>query len=126
MITSARSARGTFATELPRDDRAVAEIIKLVVEIAADRLDKDPTDVTEAEWNHHRDELIGYGPIPKIHGLLAQLPDRHGKPYAYRKLLRDLFDEERSFEHVARERVTADDWPGPRRWPHRLRPQPSR
>lgn len=106
-----RSARGTFATELPRDNRAVAEIVKRVTEIASDRLDKDPTDVTEAEWNDHRDRLIGYGPIPKIHGLLAQLPDRHGKPYAYRKLLRDIFDEERSFEHVARERVGVDDWP---------------
>lgn len=106
-----RSARGTFATELPRDNRAVAEIIKFVAAIAADRLDKDPTDVTEADWNDHRHQLIGFGPIPKIHGLLAQLPDRHGKPYAYRKLLRDIFDEERTFEHVARERVTVDDWP---------------
>lgn len=42
--------------------------------------------------------------------LLAHLPDRHGKPYRWRKLLHDLFDG-RSFEHVQRERVTVEDWP---------------
>ena len=110
MSAPARSPRGTFATELPRDDRAVAEIIKRVAELAADHHDKDPTNVTEAEWNDHRHLLVGFGPTPKIHGLLVQLPDRHGKPYAFRKLLRDIFDEERSFEHVARERVGVDDW----------------
>jgi hypothetical protein len=106
-----RGTRGTFATAHPRDERAVREIIKGVAELAADQLDKDPVDVTQSDWNDHRHLLIGYGPIPKIHGLLAQIPDRHGKPYRYRTLLRDLFDPSRSFEHVARERVGVDDWP---------------
>jgi DNA-binding transcriptional ArsR family regulator len=106
-----RGSRGTFATAHPRDERAVREIVKGVGELAAEQLDKDPADVTQEDWNAHRHLLIGYGPIPKIHGLLAQIPDRHGKPYRYRKLLRDLFDPDRSFEHVARERVGADDWP---------------
>lgn len=111
MATTARSARGTFTTALPRDHRTIVEIIKLVAELAAAFFDKEPVEITQAEWNECRGQLEGYGEIPKIHGLLAQLPDRHGKPYGYRKLLRDLFDPERSFEHVARERVGVEDWP---------------
>lgn len=113
MAEPTRSSRGTFTTALPRDDRAVRGIgiVKSVAELAADQLDKDPIDVRQEEWNAHSHLLIGYGPIPKIHGLLAQIPDRDGKPYRYRKLLRDLFDAARSFEHVARERVGVDDWP---------------
>lgn len=111
MAAPARSARGTFQTELPRDERTVVDIIRQLVLLASDRYDKDPVDVTQAEANSCSDQLIGLGPIPKIHGLLAQIPDRHGKPYRYRKLLHDLFDEGRSFEHVARERVGVEDWP---------------
>lgn len=111
MAAPARSARGTFQTDLPRDERTVVEIIRQLVLLAADAYDKDPADVTQAEANSYSDQLIGYGPVPKIHGLLAQIPDRHGKPYRYRKLLHDLFDEGRSFEHVARERAGVEDWP---------------
>ena len=111
MATDVRSTRGTFLSAHPRDERAILEIIRRVAELAADLFNKDPTDVTQGEWNNCRHLLTDYGPIPKIHGLLAQLPDRHGKPYPYRQLLHDLFDSERSFEHVARERVGVDDWP---------------
>jgi predicted transcriptional regulator len=107
----ARSARGTFQTELPRDERTVFEIIRQVVLLAADRYDKDPTQVTLAEADSCSDQLVGFGRIGRIHGLLAQIPDRNGKPYRYRKLLHDLFDEKRSFEHVRREQVTVADWP---------------
>lgn len=111
MATPARSARGTFATEIPRDERTVVEIIRQLVLLAADAFETDPTAVTQGEANACADQLIGYGRVPKIHGLLAQIPDRHGKPYRYRKLLRDIFDPDRSFEHVARERVGVEDWP---------------
>jgi predicted transcriptional regulator len=107
----ARNARGTFQTELPRDERTVFEIIRQLVVLAAERYDKDPTQVTLAEADSCSNQLVGFGRIGRIHGLLAQIPDRHGKPYPYRKLLRDLFDENRSFEHVRREQVTVDDWP---------------
>lgn len=111
MATPDRSARGTFQTELPRDERTAVEIIRQLVLLAADRYYKDPTQVTLAEGDSCSDQLIGFGPIPKIRGLLAQIPDRHGNPYPYPKLLRDLFDEHRSFEHVQRERATVEDWP---------------
>jgi predicted transcriptional regulator len=111
VTTPARNARGTFQTEHPRDERTVVEIIRQLVLLAADAFDKDPAEITQAEANSCADQLIGFGPIPKIHGLLAQIPDRHGKPYGYRKLLCDLFDPDRSFEHVARERVGVEDWP---------------
>ena len=111
MAAPARSARGTFQTELPRDERTAVDIIRQLVLLAADRYDKDPTQVTLAEGDSCSDQLIGYGRIPKIRGLLAQIPDRHGKPYPYRKLLRHLFDENRSFEHTQRERTTVEDWP---------------
>jgi hypothetical protein len=107
----ARSARGTFETELPRDERTVIEIIRQLVLLAADRYEKPPTRVTLAEADSCSEQLIGYGRIPRIHGLLAQIPDRHGKPYPYRQLLRDLFAATRSFEHVRREQVTVEDWP---------------
>ena len=111
MAAPARSASGTFQTELPRDERTVFEIIRQVVLLASDRYDKDPTQVTLAEADSCSDQLIGFGRIGRIHGLLAQIPDRNGKPYRYRKLLHDLFDEKRSFEHVRREQVTVADWP---------------
>lgn len=111
MAAPARSARGTFQTELPRDERTVFEIIRQVVLLAADRYEKDPTQVTLAEADSCSDQVIGFGPIPKIRVLLVQIPDRNGKPYRYRKLLHDLFDEKRSFEHVRREQVTVADWP---------------
>jgi len=61
----ARSARGTFQTELPRDERTVVEIIRQLVLLAADRYGKDPVDVTQAEANSCSDQLIGFGADPE-------------------------------------------------------------
>lgn len=114
MAVMTRSASGTFATKLPRDERTVFEIIRQLALRAAECYEKDPTEVTQAECDSCADAeglVEQFGPIPLIHKLLEQVPGRDGKPYRYRKLLRDLFDEERSFEHVRREMVTAADWP---------------
>ena len=91
MTTATCNARGSFTTVRPRDERAVVEIIRQPALRAAKRYDKDPVEVTQAECNSCADAegLVGtYGPIPQIHKLLEQLPDRDGKPYRYRKLLR--------------------------------------
>src|ERR1022692_2236394 len=113
-----RKATGRFVSQNPRDPFALYEVVRVVAikaaalvnaAAAAGAIPITPDEVTMVQWNAAREYVEGFGVIQSAAQICALLPDRDGKPFRWRALLKLAFDE-RSIErvHQARQGVLDD------------------